>query len=164
MSARAAVVVRRNVVRAALTAWVGIWLSGCSADSSRFSDSFGSPFGNPFATASNEAGAPPTASAAPKADYAATAHPSPVAVAALSPAAPAAPAATSQIKPSSNQPVAGFVGKWSVVGGSPIVVADGDTLDGVSRRYGVPATAILKSNGLSSASQVAHSIGIASTS
>jgi murein DD-endopeptidase MepM/ murein hydrolase activator NlpD len=154
MSARAAVVVRRNVVRAALTAWVAIWLSGCSADSSRFSDTFGSPFGNPFATASNDAGTRPPASAAPKADYAAAAHPSPVAVAALSPAAPAAAAATSQIKPSSDQPVAGFGGKWSVVGGSPIVVADGEDLDGLSRRYGVPAAAMLKSNGLNSPAEV----------
>jgi murein DD-endopeptidase MepM/ murein hydrolase activator NlpD len=154
MSARAAVVVRRNVVRAALTAWVGIWLSGCSADSSRFSDTFGSPFANPFATASNDAATRPPASAAPKADYAAAGHPSPVAVAALSPAAPAAPATTSQIKPSSDQPVAGFGGKWSVVGGSPIVVADGEDLDGLSRRYGVPAAAMLKSNGLNSPAEI----------
>jgi murein DD-endopeptidase MepM/ murein hydrolase activator NlpD len=154
MSARAAVVVRRNVVRAVLTAGIAIWLSGCSADSSRFSDTFGSPFANPFATASNDAGTKPSASAAPKADYAAAAHPSPVAVAALSPAAPAAPATTSQIKPSSDQPVTGFGGKWSVVGGSPIVVADGEDLDSLSRRYGVPAAAMLKSNGLNSPAEV----------
>jgi murein DD-endopeptidase MepM/ murein hydrolase activator NlpD len=135
----------------ALTAVVGIWLSGCSADSTRFSDTSNSPFANPFATASNDAGASPPASAAPKADYATAAHPSPVAVAALP---PAAPATTSQIKPSADQPVTGFGGKWSVVGGSPIVVADGDSLDSLSRRYGVPASAMLKSNGLNSPAEV----------
>ena len=156
MSARAAVVVRRNVVRAALTAGVAIWLSGCSADSSRFSDTFGSPFSNPFATASNDMDArtPQVASAplpAPNADYAAAAHPSPVAVAGLP---PAAPATTGGVRGPADQPVTGFGTGWSAVGGSPIVVAQGDSLDSLSRRYGVPASAMLKTNGLSGAAQV----------
>ncbi len=155
MSKFAAFDVRRTAARAALTGLVGIWLSGCSADSSRLSGTFDNPFTNPFSTASNDAGAsgPQFGSApvAPNADYAAAAHPSPVAVAALS---PAAPATTGQIKSSNNQPVTGFGTGWSAVGGSPIVVADGDSLDSLSRRYGVPPAAMLKSNGLSSAAQV----------
>jgi murein DD-endopeptidase MepM/ murein hydrolase activator NlpD len=151
MSAWAAGIVRRSAIGAALTGLIGVWLSGCSADSTRLSDTFNGPLANPFATASNDAGASPPESAAPKADYAAAAHPSPVAVAALS---PAAPATTSQVKPSANQPVTGFSGKWSVVGGSPIVVADGESLDSLSRRYGVPASAMLKSNGLTSPAEV----------
>ncbi|MGD1036809.1 MAG: LysM peptidoglycan-binding domain-containing M23 family metallopeptidase [Roseiarcus sp.] len=147
MSKLAALVVRRSVARAALTGLVGIWLSGCSADSTRLSETFNSPLSNPFSTASNDAAAP----VAPKADYAGAAHPSPVAVAALS---PAAPATTGQIKSPANQPVTGFGAGWSVVGGSPIVVADGESLDSLSRRYGVPASAMLKTNGLSSAAQV----------
>jgi len=118
-------------------------------------ESFNSPFSNPFATASNDSGAPTPAVAqaplAPRADYAAAAHPSPVAAAALP---PAEPATTGQIKSVSNQPVTGFGAGWSAVGGSPIVVAEGDTLDTVSRRYGVPASAMLKANGLNSSSQV----------
>src|ERR1700722_2022598 len=96
--------VKRNVVRFALTGLVGIWLSGCSADTSRFAD--GSPFGNgnpfvnPFSTASNDAATPtprvastPLASANPK--YVTSAHPNPVAVSALP--APAAPGATGKL-------------------------------------------------------------------
>ena len=119
------------------------------------SGTFDSPFSNPFPTASNNAGAsgPQFGSApvAPNADYAAAAHPSPVAVAALS---PAAPATTGQIKSSDNQPVTGFGAGWSAAGGSPIVVADGESLDSLSRRYGVPPSAMLKTNGLTSAAQV----------
>ncbi|HYA73849.1 MAG TPA: M23 family metallopeptidase [Roseiarcus sp.] len=119
------------------------------------SGTFDSPFSNPFSTASNNAGAsgPQVGSApvAPNADYAAAAHPSPVAVAALS---PAAPATTGQIKSSDNQPVTGFGAGWSAAGGSPIVVAEGESLDSLSRRYGVPPSAMLKTNGLSSAAQV----------
>ena len=155
MSKFAAFDVKRSAARAALTGLVGIWLSGCSANSSRLSGTFDNPFTNPFSTASNDAGAsgPQLGSApvAPNADYAAAAHPSPVAVAALS---PAAPATTGQIKSSDHQPVTGFGAGWSAVGGSPIVVADGESLDSLSRRYGVPPSAMLKSNGLSSAAQV----------
>ncbi len=155
MSKFAAFDVKRSAARAALTGLVGIWLSGCSADSSRLSGTFDSPFSNPFSTASNNAGAsgPQFGSApvAPNADYAAAAHPSPVAVAALS---PAAPATTGQIKSSDNQPVTGFGAGWSAAGGSPIVVADGESLDSLSRRYGVPPSAMLKTNGLTSAAQV----------
>ena len=43
---------------------------------------------------------------------------------------------------------------WTPVGGSPVVVAEGDNLDGLSQRYGVPAAALLSANGLSSPSQV----------
>ncbi len=158
MSKIATVVLRRNAVRVALTGLVGIWLSGCSADSTRLSDTFNSPFTNPFATAANDTGAPsssvasaPLAPTAPRADYAAAAHPSPVAVAAL---APAAPTTTGRIKTPGNPGVTGSVNGWSAVGGSPIVVADGESLDSLSRRYGVPASAMLKTNGLSSPAQV----------
>ena len=41
-----------------------------------------------------------------------------------------------------------------LLGGSPIVVGSGDTLDTISGRYGVPASALLAANGLSSASDV----------
>ncbi len=147
MSKIAAYVVSRSAARAALTGLVGIWLSGCSVDSSRLSETFNTPFSNPFATAANDPGAPAT----PNADYAAAAHPSQVAVAALS---PAAPATTGQLKKSADRPVTGLATGWSAVGGSPIVVADGESLDSLSRRYGVPASAMLKTNGLSGAAEV----------
>jgi murein DD-endopeptidase MepM/ murein hydrolase activator NlpD len=134
---------------------VGIWLSGCSADSTRLSES---PFSNPFATASNDGPAPtPRVASAPlptpNAEYAAAAHPSPVAVASLP---PVAPVTTGQIRsaPPVVHEAAGSANGWTAIGGSPVVVAQSDTLETLSRRYGVPASAMLKTNGLSSASEV----------
>jgi murein DD-endopeptidase MepM/ murein hydrolase activator NlpD len=153
--------VKRNVVRFALTGLVGIWLSGCSADTSRFADggnpfANGNPFGNPFSTASNAAAAPtprvastPLASANP--NYVASAHPNPVAVSSLP--APTAPATTGQIR-SASQPVQGSAVGWTAVGGSPVIVAENDSLNGLSERYGVPVAALMSANGLSSASQI----------
>jgi murein DD-endopeptidase MepM/ murein hydrolase activator NlpD len=159
MSTLAAFDVKRSAARVALTGLVGIWLSGCSTDSTRLSEAFnGNPFTNPFSTASNQPSAPtprvasaPLPAATPNADYAAAAHPSPVAVASLS---PAAPATTGQIKSASGPAPSGSANGWSAVGGSPIVVAESDTLETLSRRFGVPAAAMLKANGLTSASQV----------
>jgi len=146
--------VKRNIFRFALTGLVGVWLSGCSADATRFGE--GNPFTNPFSTASNDAVAPtpkvgstPLASANPK--YVAAAHPNPVAVSAL-PAS--SPVSTGQIRPSAVQPVKGSAVGWTAVGGSPVIVAENDSLDGLSQRYGVPAAALLSANGLSSSSQV----------
>jgi murein DD-endopeptidase MepM/ murein hydrolase activator NlpD len=145
--------VKRNVVRFALTGLVGIWLSGCSADTSRFGDS---PFANPFSTASNDAATPtprvastPLASANPK--FVTSAHPNPVAVSALP--APA-PATTGQIRQPASQPVQGSAVGWTPVGGSPVIVAEGDNLNGLSQRYGVPTAALMSANGLTSPSQI----------
>src|SRR5450631_1244332 len=83
---------KRDVVRFALTGFVGAWVAGCSADASRMSE--GSPFSNPFA--SNTAAPTPQVSATPLASaapanpgYVAAAHPSPVVASALPSAAPA---------------------------------------------------------------------------
>ena len=145
MSEFAALGVSRGAVQLALTVAVGVWLSGCSADSTRFSDNSDSPFSNPFATASNDAAAPAPTSAvasaplAPSPQYAA--RPAPVAVAAAPPAA-------------SERVNRGSVAGWSPVGGTPIVVARGDSLETLSRRYGVPPAAMLKANGLDSPADV----------
>jgi murein DD-endopeptidase MepM/ murein hydrolase activator NlpD len=164
MSEYAAVFVRRNVVRFALTGLVGIWLSGCSQDMSRmnepvansFSNPFAStsnPFSNPFASASNTTGAAPTPKVASAplgsnssmATAARTAPPAAIASAPLP-----APVAAAQPK----QPVTGFSNGWTAVGGSPIIVAQGEDVDALSRRYGVPTSALLSANGLSSPAQV----------
>jgi murein DD-endopeptidase MepM/ murein hydrolase activator NlpD len=108
-------------------------LSGCSSDVTRFSQSE-SPFSNPFA--SNTAAPPPGVTASP-----------------LAQGAPAA-AATRSASLSKPQAVGGSAVGWTPVGGSPIVVGNGDTLDALSSRYGVPASALLAANGLSNASDV----------
>ena len=147
----AAFVARRGAVRVALTGLIGVWLAGCSADSDRLSQSSapsGDPFTNPFA--SNAA-----PSAAPRSSVASTplAPPAAVSTASIPPAqAPYAPAPQNRV--ASSQPVGGSAAGWSVVGGSPIVVAQGDDAESVSRRYGVPTSALIKSNGLTSGSQI----------
>jgi murein DD-endopeptidase MepM/ murein hydrolase activator NlpD len=153
MSGNAALNVTRVGARVALASLLGVWLAGCSSDSTRLAD----PFTNPFSTASNDQ-APPVrhvasnASAQPNANYAAVAHPSPVAVSALSAPAPATTGAIA--KSAETQPVAGFGNGWHAAGGSPIVVADGENLETISRRYGVPTSALMQANGFTSASQV----------
>ena len=164
MSEYAAVFVRRNVVRFALTGLVGIWLSGCSQDMSRmnepvansFSNPFATssnPFSNPFASASNTTGAAPT----PKVASAPLGSSSSVATAART-APPAAIASTPLPAPVAaaqpKQPVTGFSNGWTSAGGSPIIVAQGEDVETLSRRYGVPTSALLSANGLSSPAQV----------
>ena len=138
MSDRLAFLGGRAVPRLALTGLALVWLSGCSADVSRFSDGgFSNPFASQTSAAQPAAGAP-----ASKVAAAPLAPPRTVASAPL-PAASAKP-----------QAVGGSAVGWSPVGGSPVIVAQGETLNSLSGRYGVPAAALLSANGLTSASEV----------
>ena len=105
MSKSAAVFVRRNVVRFALTGLVGIWLSGCSSDTTRFERAGEQSLRQQsllqsVLDASNDAGGADAegrlAAAGRQPGYAAPAHPSPVAVSALP---TPEPATTGQIRP-----------------------------------------------------------------
>ena len=126
----------RAFPRLALVGLGLIFLSGCSSDVTRFSQS-DSPFTNPFAS-NTELDAAPTSGVT------------------TSPLAQSAPAASATHTASLSRPqaVGGSAAGWTAAGGSPIVVANGETLDTISGRYGVPAAAILSANGLSSASEV----------
>ena len=121
--------------RLALAGFGLILLSGCSSDVTRFSQS-DSPFTNPFASNTTYAASSSGVTSSP-----------------LAQAAPGA-SATHTASLSRPQAVGGSAAGWTAAGGSPIVVADGETLDTVSGRYGVPASALLAANGLSSASEV----------
>ena len=125
----------RAVPRLALVGLGLIFLSGCSSDVTRFNQS-DNPFINPFA--SNTTTAAPT--------HGVTTSP-------LAQTAPAA-GATHTASLSRPQAVGGSAAGWTAAGGSPIEVANGETLDTISGRYGVPASALLAANGLSSASEV----------
>jgi murein DD-endopeptidase MepM/ murein hydrolase activator NlpD len=156
MSESAALNKTRIAARIALAGLLGGWLAGCSSDSTRLSES---PFDNPFSSVSNDQGAPlphanlsSNAPAQPSVNYAAAAHPSPVAVSALPPPGPATTGAIG--KPTTSQPITGFGNGWRAAGGSSVMVADGDNLDSLSRRYGVPPSALMKANGFTSPSQV----------
>jgi murein DD-endopeptidase MepM/ murein hydrolase activator NlpD len=141
MSDRVAWIRGRALPRLALAGLGLALLSGCSSDVTRFSASpspfSGNPFSNPFASKTADA-APTTA----------------VTTAPLAQGAPAAPATQSASAAHKPQAVGGSAVGWTAAGGSPVVVADGETLDTLSGRYGVPAAALLAANGLSKGSEV----------
>ena len=70
-------------------------------------------------------------------------------MASYSPASPAGTSveATGTITPKPPAPS----GHWTWDGGTPVAVAPGDTVETIARRYGVPASVIIKTNNLSSA-------------
>ncbi len=117
-------------------------LAGCSSDATRLSESFSSPFSNPFSGKSSVAAATPSA---PTPQVAKTDLPTRTPQVAVSDSAPAQP----------SQPVTfNGGGKWTVAGGSPVVVGASDSVSTLSQRYGVPTSAILSANGYTSASQI----------
>ena len=68
-------------------------------------------------------------------------------------AAEAAPVSTA--RPSAApRSVAARVGGWSLEGGAPVVVAEGEDARGVANRYGVPVQTLLELNGYRTAAQV----------
>ncbi|WP_374305131.1 peptidoglycan DD-metalloendopeptidase family protein [Methylocella sp.] len=124
-------------------------LAGC-AGSERLAD----PFGDPFHTAQATDPAP-TSSISPSAGAPVTpvqSRPlqSPVA-APLAPAAPRPVAAAPMAAPAAR---AAAASGWSAAGGTPVMVAQGDTAETLSRRYGVPADALARANGFTSAAQI----------
>src|SRR5208283_140679 len=146
MSDRVAFWEGRAVPRLALTGLALIWLSGCSADVTRF-DASSSPFTNPFS--SQTAQATPSG-AAPSGKVAAA----PLAPATTVASAPLPGAASPAPVASATQRAGGSAAGWSAAGGTPVVVGQGESLDTLSRRYGVPAQALLAANGLSSPAEV----------
>jgi murein DD-endopeptidase MepM/ murein hydrolase activator NlpD len=135
MSDSVAGVKGRAFPRLALVGLGLLVLSGCSSDVTRFSQS-DNPFTNPFGSKTAVATPTPGVTTSPLAQG----------------AAPASGARTASL--SRPQPVGGSAVGWTAVGGSPIVVGAGESLDTLSSRYGVPASALLAANGLSSASEV----------
>lgn len=134
-------------------------LTGCS-DATRLSSN---PFSNPFETASSgPVDRTPTGTIAPR-------SPSPSSVRIESkPLAPPTGASAQPAPSVAPQPVAAkpvpvqplsrmsssSIDHWSAEGGTPIVVAQGETVRALSDRYGVPQDALLRANGFNSSSQV----------
>ncbi|MGX1791009.1 peptidoglycan DD-metalloendopeptidase family protein [Bosea sp. NPDC055332] len=145
--------VPKSVVRVVSVCALAAGLGACSSEAMRFTEA---PFGNPFKTAQAPApqrdpattgsigrGAPnqsyETASATGNPGVRSQPLPPPSSSVALRATPPAAPA------PSAPGSAAG----WSAQGGTPIVVAHGETLEVISGRYGVPRSALMQANGLS---------------
>ena len=68
-------------------------------------------------------------------------------------AAEAAPVSTAR-PAAPPRSVAARVGGWSLEGGAPVVVAEGEDARGVANRYGVPVQTLLELNGYRTAAQV----------
>ncbi len=125
-----------------------IGVSACSSDTMRFTET---PFDSPFKSAQ----AP-----SPVRDPVTTGSIGQVSSAPLQPVASAPvvraqplPPPQSSVALSSPAPqaVSGGSAGWSAQGGTPVVLAQGETLDTISSRYGVPRAAIMSANGLSNA-------------
>lgn len=144
--------VPKSVVRVVSVCALAAGLGACSSEAMRFTEA---PFGNPFQTAQAPASQrdPATTGSigrnAPRQSYetaSATGNPGvrsqplppPTSSVAMRPPQPAAPA-----------PNASSASGWSAQGGTPIVVAQGETLEVISGRYGVPRSALMQANGLS---------------
>ena len=55
---------------------------------------------------------------------------------------------------SATRSAAGSFGPWTTAGGTPVTVGAGESASVIAARYGVPMEALVKANGLASASQV----------
>ncbi len=138
------------VLRVSTICLLALGVSGCSSDTMRFTEA---PFANPFKTAQAPAvrdpattgsinRAPPPQSSGP---YAAPATTASVRSQPLPP-----PQSAVALRSAPVAAVAGSANGWSAQGGTPIVIAEGETLDMISSRYGVPRAALISANGLSS--------------
>jgi murein DD-endopeptidase MepM/ murein hydrolase activator NlpD len=136
------------VSRLALAAALAAGLAGCSSDFSRMTE-------NPWASKpqANEV----TGSVRPQ-----SAPTHKVETSALAPPTYGGSAGIGTYQPPARQDVTGSVSapprqpaqNWSWDGGTAIVVAQGETIDTISRRHGVPASAILQANNMTHAAQL----------
>lgn len=142
----------RSALRFALLAATGLTLTGC-ADSSRLAD----PFGNPFGSSEQVVDRSPTGSVPPpvRKQERIVGQPlsAPQQTASFAPSAPPAASAPASSAPSEPRAGASF-SNWTSQGGTPIVMAQGESVKVLSDRYGVPAEALVRTNGFSSAAQI----------
>lgn len=160
------------LARVAMVALLSGGAAACSSDSTRFGES---PFSNPFTTGSvtpkraqqhraepaytggirpapssrverAPLGALPPAQAAPMRGYGDGSYRS----------SSAEPATTGSLPPAS-RPYAGRTAtssNWTADGGTAVTLGSGDSIASLSQRYGVPASAIMQANNLTSANSV----------
>ncbi|PTM42682.1 LysM peptidoglycan-binding domain-containing M23 family metallopeptidase [Bosea sp. 124] len=138
------------VLRASTACLLAFGASACSSEAMRFTDT---PFASPFKTGQAQAPAPArdpatTGSIGRVASTPVYSTPAPAMAAVRSQPLPP-PQSAVALRSAAPQPVAGNASGWSAQGGTPIVVAQGETLDMISSRYGVPRAALISANGLS---------------
>ncbi|MGH6818168.1 MAG: peptidoglycan DD-metalloendopeptidase family protein [Methylovirgula sp.] len=99
------------------------------------------PFSDPFGGDTDRT---PTASIAP---------PASIASRPLPPAHGAVARYATPVYPSARADQASIAG-WTAEGGTPIVMAQGESAEIIARRYGIPTAALLRTNGFTSSAQV----------
>lgn len=128
-------------------------LAGCS-DATRFSDPFSDPFQGQSTSRSVDRAPTGTISRplseAPRNSIQSRPLPPPQAVSQSAPP-PAAAIAQAQAAPGRK---AGAYNHWSAEGGTPVVVAEGETAGAIATRYGVPTDALLRVNGFAKPGEV----------
>ncbi len=140
----------------AVLALVALTAAGCSSETSRFEN----PFSNPFASNNAPAGDVTGSVSAPPQAAPVNSQPLPP------PTRPALPNGAvvgggkgmASFQPGASD-ITGSVTpeparKWDWDGGTPITVGQNDTLESLSKRYGVPAAAILQANAIASPSGI----------
>ena len=147
------------VSRLALMAALAAGLAGCSSDMSRFAESPWAAKPQAQAQANPQASSEVTGSVRHKVESQALAAPSGptygggAGIGSYQP--PQRPEHTGSVSTSRAQPQPPAPAQnWSWDGGTAIVVAQGETVDTISRRHGVPASAILQANNMTHAAQL----------
>jgi murein DD-endopeptidase MepM/ murein hydrolase activator NlpD len=145
----------KTLSRFALIGVIGSGAAACSSDASRLDSPFTNPFASNMASEPAATGSLPDMPSAPPirtgriqsealgAPTALSPRPGPVAA-----RVPTQPMAQTTRVASTGTP------GWNAQGGTTITVAPNDSLNQMSTRFGVPASAILSANGLTSAGQV----------
>jgi len=138
----------RIVLRASTACLLALGVSACSSEAMRFSDA---PFSNPFQAA--EASAPardPATTGSIGRTASAPVYSAPASGMSAVRSQPLPPPQSAvALRSNAPQQAAGNGSGWSGQGGTAIVVAQGETLDMISSRYGVPRSALITANGLS---------------
>ena len=145
----------RAVSRLALMAAFAAGLAGCSSDFSRFEGQqwAGKPQASNDVTGSIQH-APAQAAPSHKVESAALPAPSYGGSAGIGATPPPARQEVTGSVNTSTYPRQPTQQNWSWDGGTAIIVAQGETLDSIARRHGVPSHAILQANNMSPASQI----------
>ena len=151
----------RPLPHVAVLALVSAGIAGCSGDASRFNDSIFSDNNAPATTGSIQGQGAPVGRVEsrplPPQSAQSVYSPNPgIAGGGRGMASYAPNPAHSAVSPPSD--VTGAVvaakpaptGHWTWEGGTAITIAQGDTIDSIARRYGVPASAIIATNNLAS--------------
>lgn len=133
----------RTLKRVALIGIIGGGAAACSSDASRLGNPFSNPFSEPAATGSLPDGKLKPAAALPTGRIQSEAL-----------SAPATPRPVTAAAPPATRVASTGAAGWSAQGGTQITVSQSDSLNQMSTRFGVPASAILSANGLTGAGQI----------